>query len=366
MTTAISVLLMASLLGSSCACRFPAVYNLGDSNSDTGSDSATFGRVPPPYGETFFRKPAGRYSDGRLIIDFIANKLKLPSFLSAYLDAIDSNFRHGVSFAVYGSTIQPAVGKLIDAGFSPVSLDVQLLQFQQFKERANELYNQGRNTYRLPKPEEFSKALYMLDIGQNDLTYAVLTTSVEQVKASIPNLINQFSAAIEKLFQQGARFFWIHNTGPLGCLPVSVLLVPPKPGNTDQAGCVKSYNELSQEFNKQLKDRVSQLRAKLHGARLIYVDMYSAKYTLICEAHKYGFIDPLKNCCGHFGDYTVQCGKTAMVNGTETFGAACSDPSKRISWDGIHYTDAANQWVAKRIMDGSFSDPPVPITDACV
>ncbi|XP_039065451.1 GDSL esterase/lipase At5g14450-like [Hibiscus syriacus] len=366
MATAISVLLVASLLGSSYACHFPAVYTLGDSNSDTGSDSATFGRIPPPYGETFFRKPAGRYSDGRLIIDFIANELKLPSFLSAYLDAVDSNFRHGASFAVYGSTIQPAVGKLIDAGFNPVSLDVQLLQFQQFKERASELYDQGRNTYRLPKPEEFSKALYMLDIGQNDLTYAVVTTSIEQIKESIPNLINQFAAAIEKLFQQGARFFWIHNTGPLGCLPVSVLLGRPKPGNIDQAGCVKSQNELSQEFNKQLKDRVSQLRDKLHGARLIYVDIYSAKYTLINEAHKYGFVDPLINCCGHFGDYTVQCGKTAVVNGTEHFGAACSDPSKRISWDGTHYTDAANYWVAKRIMGGSFSDPPVPITDVCL
>ncbi|KAK8529366.1 hypothetical protein V6N13_102289 [Hibiscus sabdariffa] len=369
MAMAISVLLVASLLGSSCACHFPAVYILGDSNSDTGSSSATFGRIQPPYGKTFFGKPAGRYSDGRLIADFIANELKLPSFLSAYLNAMDSNFRHGASFAVYGSTIQPSFGKLIDAGFSPLSLDIQMLQFQQFKERVNELYDQVMNphfTYRLPKPEDFSKALYILDIGQNDLTYGVITTTVERVNASIPDMISQFAAVIEKLFQQGARFFWIHNTAPLGCMPVSVLNVRPKPGNADQAGCVKSYNELSQEFNRQLKDRVSQLRAKLHGAKLIYVDIYSAKYFLISEAHKYGFVDPLTNCCGHFGDYTVQCGKTAVVNGTETFGAACSDPSKRISWDGIHYTDAANHWVAKRIMDGSLSDPPVPITDACV
>lgn len=59
---------------SSSYCNFPAVINLGDSNSDTGGLSATFGPVPPPYGRTTFGMPAGRYSDGRLIIDFIGKQ----------------------------------------------------------------------------------------------------------------------------------------------------------------------------------------------------------------------------------------------------------------------------------------------------
>ncbi|KAL9997009.1 putative alpha-L-fucosidase [Helianthus debilis subsp. tardiflorus] len=52
-------------------CEFPAIYNFGDSNSDTGAVSAVFGPVFSPYGMTYFHKPFGRYSDGRLIIDFI-------------------------------------------------------------------------------------------------------------------------------------------------------------------------------------------------------------------------------------------------------------------------------------------------------
>ena len=52
-------------------CDFPAIFNFGDSNSDTGGLSAAFGPAPQPNGETFFGAPAGRYSDGRLIIDFI-------------------------------------------------------------------------------------------------------------------------------------------------------------------------------------------------------------------------------------------------------------------------------------------------------
>ena len=55
------------------ACKYPAIFNFGDSNSDTGSISAAFYPRPPPNGMTFFHSPAGRVSDGRLIIDFIGN-----------------------------------------------------------------------------------------------------------------------------------------------------------------------------------------------------------------------------------------------------------------------------------------------------
>lgn len=55
----------------STGCDFPAIFNFGDSNSDTGGFSAAFGQLSSPNGETFFRAPSGRYSDGRLVIDFI-------------------------------------------------------------------------------------------------------------------------------------------------------------------------------------------------------------------------------------------------------------------------------------------------------
>lgn len=52
-------------------CDYPALYNFGDSNSDTGGIAAIFYPPGPPSGETYFGKPSGRASDGRLIIDFI-------------------------------------------------------------------------------------------------------------------------------------------------------------------------------------------------------------------------------------------------------------------------------------------------------
>jgi hypothetical protein len=50
---------------------------LGDSNSDTGTLSAAFTALNSPYGDTYFHMPAGRFSDGRLIIDFIGKLLCL-------------------------------------------------------------------------------------------------------------------------------------------------------------------------------------------------------------------------------------------------------------------------------------------------
>jgi len=58
---------------SSESCGFAAIFNFGDSNSDTGCMSAAFYPAALPYGQTFFHEAVGRASDGRLIIDFIGN-----------------------------------------------------------------------------------------------------------------------------------------------------------------------------------------------------------------------------------------------------------------------------------------------------
>ncbi|KAK3223465.1 hypothetical protein Dsin_010490 [Dipteronia sinensis] len=87
-------------------CQFPAIFNFGDSNSDTGGLSAVFGQAPHPHGMSFFGGPAGRYCDGRLIVDFIAEGLGLP-YVSGYLDSVGSDFTHGANFATAGSTVRP-------------------------------------------------------------------------------------------------------------------------------------------------------------------------------------------------------------------------------------------------------------------
>ncbi|KAL6983782.1 Alpha-L-fucosidase 3 [Sarracenia purpurea var. burkii] len=190
--------------GSTTPCDFPAIFNFGDSNSDTGGFSAAFGQAPPPNGESYFRGPAGRYCDGRLVIDFIAESLGLP-YLSAYLDAVGSNFSHGANFATAGSTIRPQNTSL-QSGFSPFSLNYQFSQFNDFHRRTQIFRNRG-GVFKglLPKAEDFSQALYTFDIGQNDLTAGYfLNMSTHQVLAYIPDVLDQFKTAVKvnwKLYQ---------------------------------------------------------------------------------------------------------------------------------------------------------------------
>ena len=79
-----------------------------------------------------------------------------------------------------------------------------------------------------------------------------------------------------------------------------------------------------------------------------------------------GFFDAADICCGfHEDDIHVYCGNKLKINGTEIYAGSCEDPSKYISWDGVHYSDAVNHWIANHIINGSYSDPPVPMKHAC-
>ncbi|WOL14379.1 GDSL esterase/lipase [Canna indica] len=282
------------------SCNLPAIFNFGDSNSDTGGLSAAFGQAPPPNGESFFGKPAGRYCDGRLIIDFIGL----------------------------------------------------------FKDQ-------------LPKEEYFSQALYTFDIGQNDLTAAYFSNmTTEEVKAAIPDILDKFTIDIQSVYWQGGRYFWIHNTGPFGCLPYVLDRLTLRAPDVDRVGCGSPFNEVAQLFNQKLKEVVDQLKKDLPLAVFTYVDIYSLKYELISHAHHYGFDNALLTCCGHGGKYNYNanfgCGSTRMVNNTEILvGKSCKNPSRRIIWDGVHFTQAANKWIFDHIVGGKFSYPHTPLKMAC-
>ncbi|KAL1179433.1 hypothetical protein V6Z11_A03G159200 [Gossypium hirsutum] len=348
-----SMTLLPSSSSSSAPCNFPAIFNFGDSNSDTGGLSAAFGQAPAPNGETYFHAPA-------------AESFGLP-YLSAYLDSVGLNFSHGANFATAGSTIRRQNTTIFQSGASPISLDVQLVQFSEFHTRSKIISKQGVFHKLLPKEDYFSKALYTFDIGQNDLTAGYkLNLTTEQIKAYVPDVLLQLSEAVKRLYDQGGRTFWIHNTGPVGCLPYVLDRFLTSATQLDKYGCGSPFNEVAQYFNQRLKDVVIQLRKQLPLAAITYVDVYSVKYTLISQAKKLGFELPLIACCGHGGKYnfnnSLRCGGKITVKGKEILIAkSCGNPSVRVNWDGIHFTEAANRWIFQQIASGSFSDPPLPL-----
>lgn len=68
----------------------------------------------------------------------------------------------------------------------------------------------------------------------------------------------------------------------------SLYIQNPKPGFLDQFGCVRGHNDMAIEFNRQLKDKVTKLRTELPLAAITYVDVYTAKYTLISSTKAQG------------------------------------------------------------------------------
>uniref|UniRef100_A0A6V7QSA3 GDSL esterase/lipase n=1 Tax=Ananas comosus var. bracteatus TaxID=296719 RepID=A0A6V7QSA3_ANACO len=130
----------------SAARRFSKIYAFGDSYTDTGNTHSadgpySFGYVSsPPYGTTFFHRSTNRYSDGRLVVDFLTTALSLP-FLPPYLAVArnPSGALHGVNFAVAGSTAiehEFYVQNNITIDVTPQSLMTQLGWFQKHVEAA--------------------------------------------------------------------------------------------------------------------------------------------------------------------------------------------------------------------------------------
>ena len=72
-----------------------------------------------------------------------------------------------------------------------------------------------------------------------------------------------------------------------------------------------------------------------------------------------GFEQPIMACCGYGGpplnyDSRVSCGETRVLNGTIVTAKGCNDSSVYVSWDGAHFTEATNQYVASQILTGNY------------
>ncbi|KAI3443704.1 hypothetical protein Pfo_000369 [Paulownia fortunei] len=130
-----SIFVQAASASQEIRCPLQSLYQFGDSISDTGNSIRILPIVASsrlPYGKTFPGNPTGRWSDGRLIIDYIATALGLP-LLNPSL-AKTASFNNGVNFAVAGSTALNTSFFLSKGVIvAPVpSLRVQLSQFMTY------------------------------------------------------------------------------------------------------------------------------------------------------------------------------------------------------------------------------------------
>ncbi|PKA63616.1 GDSL esterase/lipase [Apostasia shenzhenica] len=359
------LMLLMSAGKSEAKCSFPAIFNFGDSNSDTGGFWAAFPAQRPPYGMTYFNKPAGRACDGRLVIDFLAQAFGLP-FLSPYLQSIGSDFLHGANFATLASTVLLPNTSLFVTGISPFSLAIQLNQMKELRQRVLEMGPEGN----LPPIEIFNEALYTIDIGQNDFTSNLASIGIEGVKQFLPQVANEIAWTIKELYDIGGRTFMVFNLAPIGCFPSFLTSLPHESSDLDEYGCMTSYNNAVNDYNILLNQTLQQTRLQLQNCSLIYVDTYSVKLELFRHPQNHGLIYGTKSCCGYGGgaynfNPQVYCGNSKVINGMNVSANACSDPQNYVSWDGTHATEIANKMITMAVLSGSYFDPPFPLAQVC-
>ncbi|KAG0461462.1 hypothetical protein HPP92_021382 [Vanilla planifolia] len=326
--------------------NFTSLFSFGDSLADTGNflrtGAVTFPSISRlPYGMTYFRRATGRCSDGRLVVDFMADALGLP-FLPPYLGR-RQNFRRGVNFAVAGATAMDPLA-LREMGvhrflWTNDSLSRQLKWFDQLKPSLCKS-SQECSSY-------FDRSLFVVgEIGGNDYNYAFFSgMTAAEVTSFVPRVVRPS--------RQQSRTRAVHllvpGNLPVGCSAAYLTLLPSQNSKDydPRNGCLKKLNVFARYHNALLLSALQHLRSAYPRVRITYADYYGAVIRFAHSPHHYGFAHgALRSCCGGGGPYnfnwTARCGHPGA--------RACVDPSKYVNWDGIHLTEAAYRLIADTIL----------------
>ncbi|TVU22869.1 hypothetical protein EJB05_32590 [Eragrostis curvula] len=348
--------------------NYTSILSFGDSYTDTGNLAILYGPAStdfliskPPYGMTFFGHPTGRASDGRLVIDFIAEALGLPLLPPSL--AANKSFTQGVNFATGGAT---ALNRtfFVDRGFkavSPfnVSISFQLGWFDSVKPS---LCNSTQDCIHVllssvECKECFAKTLFFVgELGWNDYAIMLLGgTSVDEVRSHVPEIVKSICAATEKLINEGAKTVVVSGIAPLGCAPANLAFLSNQTGGElePNTGCLKDLNLVSKDHNQQLRRALMLLGGRYPGVQVIYADFYAPIIDFAVSPDRYGFNGTdgvLRASCGGGGDLTALCGMP---------GVSAGNPSAHVSWDGVHLTEAANHFIADGWLRGPYAHPPI-------
>ncbi|KAG8077402.1 hypothetical protein GUJ93_ZPchr0007g4990 [Zizania palustris] len=365
--TAVVAVAVAVLLPAAKAREEPCylrMFSFGDSLADTGNYAFVYvndSREPalwPPYGETYFHRATGRFSNGRLVVDFIADALGLPFVRPYWRGQSAGDFACGANFAVGGATaLSPAFfrAKGVPVGDS-VHLDMEMKWF--------------RDLLYLLCPGDpagckgmMNQSLFLVgEIGGNDYNIPLLNrVPITMIRSFAPSVIAKISSTITELIGLGAKTLVVPGNLPIGCIP-NYLMIFKSDKNEDyepETGCLRWMNEFSQYHNEILIDELKRLR-KLHpDVAIIYADYYGAAKEIFIFPEKFGIEHPLVACCGGGGPYgvspTTRCGYGDKYK-------VCDDPQKYGSWDGFHPSEAAYKAIAIGLLRGSYTHPPIATT----
>ncbi|KAJ4828747.1 hypothetical protein Tsubulata_032030 [Turnera subulata] len=328
-------------------CGFQAIYAFGDSLTDTGN--AMF--LTYPYGMTNPNQ-TGRASDGLLIVDYIAQSAGLP-LLNPSGDK-NATFQSGADFAYSGITVLNDKfhnKSNIFRGYVPdFNLQSEIKAFK------THLKSFCKNPKTLECKKKMESSLFFLWMGINDYNYAIADggieaipylKTIEQAKKLklVPTVVKHIIRALKKLMSYGATQVLVLGLPPYGCSPY--FLTPQSKNSSavyDEHQCLKDYNDYLMYHNIYLQEALGSLQNENPNANIVYGDTYKAMRTILAEHTKYGIEMLSQACCGvggkyHFtGNITKLCGRPDVP--------FCSDPSKHIFFDHLHFTQNMNEKMA--------------------
>ncbi|MCO5597063.1 hypothetical protein L7F22_051137 [Adiantum nelumboides] len=364
MAAALLLLMVMMLqLGAMAAPCYPAVFSFGDSLSDTGNGVITgnidFQRTAlRPYGETDPGSPAKRFSDGRLLVDFLATRVGLP-FLNPSLD-LTASFSTGANYAVSGATDENAltfaVTRLI-VPQTPFFLDVQVSLHLKLQASAP--------SPKKPSADAFSNGLYVIEFGGNDYSGALanplLYSPAKVIGSFVPAVISKIRNGTEVLYASGARQFLFIGVPPIGCIPAALSAF--KSNARDGNGCIPELNAISDAHASQLLSTVNDLRSRHADATFTFLDFSGAYIDVLQASAALGFSNTLDACCGAGPSAPNRFNRIVFCSVASTIATStlCPDPNVFFSWDGIHPTNRLNSLISQRTFgSGAFLKPSNP------
>ncbi|KAL5986063.1 hypothetical protein ACLOJK_028053 [Asimina triloba] len=166
--------------------KIPALYVIGDSLADPGNNNHIRTLIKanfPPYGRDFNGQiPTGRFSNGKLITDFLVSALGIKELLPPYMDRkLRSQDLHtGVSFASAGAGYDNITSQIMSA--IPAWKQLELLKecLQRVKEHVGE--NKGNVIV--------TDSLYAVILGSNDFLTTYFSTRFRRVHYNLPAYIS--------------------------------------------------------------------------------------------------------------------------------------------------------------------------------
>nr|GMC89985.1 GDSL esterase/lipase At5g45960-like [Ipomoea batatas] len=308
----------------------PAVFVFGDSTVDPGNNNFidTVSRCDfPPYGRDFDpnHTPTGRFTNGRLVTDFIVSYAGIKDYVPPYLDSSLSieELMTGVSFASGGTGYDPFTAQ-INGGVIPVLN--QLEYFREYRRRVEKAVGKEKTEMLI------RNAVFLLSAGTNDMLanyyltpFRRQTYSVSQYHNLMLQLTEQF---LQGLMKEGAHTIAVVGLPPIGCLPIAITAL--SDNMLSRRRCVDKYSAVARQYNSMLQNKLKAMQTP--STRILYADIYNPLEDIAKNPTKYGFEAAGQGCCGSgYFEFSILCNPKSVV---------CPDASKYVFWDAVHPTEA--------------------------